>query len=122
MEHTIIPQMSVEDLKKHRDSFISYNVGGEHREAFLARQTGNFDAADANKNNLVEKTEFATLIGPILETFNIEPTEANQTEFFGRIDKDGDGKISREEYFLWLDSALTYLTEQINAELAKRGE
>ena len=121
MESEMIANASLEDLQKHLASFGTYVEGGEHREAFVAKQKLAFTNADVNGNGIIEKTEFPTLISGIFETFNIEPTEANLNAWFLKIDTDADGKISKDEYMAFLDHALADLTVQIKAELEKRG-
>ena len=121
MESTIIANASLEDLNKHLASFGTYVAGGEHREAFVTKQTLAFTTADVNGNGHIERTEFPTLISGIFETFNIEPTDENLNAWFSKIDADQDGKISKGEYLAFLDHALADLSVQITAELEKRG-
>ena len=121
MESTMIANASVEDLKKHRDNFVTYVAGGEHRDAFTTKQNLAFTTADANGDDVIEMNEFPTLISGIFETFNIEPTKENLEAWFAKIDNDADGKITKDEYMAFLDHALADLTVQINAELEKRG-
>ena len=102
-------------------NFGKFKAGGDDREGFVGRQTALFTEADVNGNGTVERTEFPRLISTIMETFGIEPTDANLDHFFNKIDSDHDGKITKDEYFAWLDNQLVELSTAVQAELDKRG-
>ena len=124
MEASIIANASVDDLKKHQENFGKFKEGGSDREGFLARQNALFDEADNlsdGSDGTIDRAVFPTVISKILEVWGVEPSEANLDYFFQKIDADHDGKISRAEYFGWLDSQIVELSAAVNAELEKRG-
>lgn len=64
--------------------------------AKLAEKT--FDKYDTDKSGYLERSEIKALLEADFKEFGIEVSEADIDVLLASTDKDGDGKISKEEY------------------------
>ena len=113
--------MTTEELKAELEVVTTLLPGGD-ADKRREWHEHNFLTNDKNGNSVIERgEEFEGLVGKLFERFGLEKTAENYEKYFVDIDKDGDGKITLEEFTSYVDHVgVAYILPALNAELAKR--
>ena len=83
------------------------------KETFDALVDKTFKDTDTNKNNYIEKDELTVLLKSIYATIGLPPPSKSDVDLeLKRLDKDGDKKLSKEEFkVLVKDLCLFYIDQ-----------
>ena len=85
------------------------------KDNFNAMLDKTFQEADLNKNNFIERNELATLLKSIYATVGLSPPSKEDIEQeLKRLDKNGDNKLSKEEFKILVRDLCLYFIDQAN--------
>lgn len=74
-----------------------------------------FNDTDINKNGYIEKNELARLLKTIYASIGLPaPPVADIEKELKRLDKNGDKKISKEEFKILIKDLCLYFIDQVN--------
>ena len=72
-----------------------------------------FKDADLNKNDFIEKNELSVLLKSIYGTLGLpQPTKSDIDQELKRLDKNGDKKLSKNEFRVLVRDLCLYFIEQ----------
>ena len=72
-----------------------------------------FHDADLNKNNYIEKNELAALLKSIYATMGLPaPSKSDIEQELKRLDKNGDKKLSKQEFQVLVRDLCLYFIDQ----------
>ncbi len=86
-----------------------------NQELFNEMVDKTFRDADLNKNNYIEKNELSTLLKSIYVTVGLPPPSKSDIELeLRRLDKNGDQKLSKQEFKTLVKDLFLYFIESGN--------
>ena len=86
-----------------------------NQELFNEMVDKTFRDADLNKNNYIEKNELSTLLKSIYVTVGLPPPSTSDIELeLRRLDKNGDQKLSKQEFKTLVKDLFLYFIESGN--------
>lgn len=86
-----------------------------NKESFDAMVDKTFRNADLNKNNYIEKNELSTLLKSIYVTIGLPPPSKSDIELeLKRLDKNGDQRLSKQEFRTLVRDLCLYFIESAN--------
>ena len=86
-----------------------------NQELFNEMVDKTFRDADLNKNNYIEKNELSTLLKSIYVTVGLPPPSKSDIELeLRRLDKNGDQKLSKQEFKTLVRDLFLYFIESGN--------